>query len=247
MLYRHFLIFPILASLLIALYSPLSTATEITITINQQLEAAKEAYFTNEHTKSINILIPLAEEGHPEAQYYLGLVYSAPSLKAEQHTQAIKYLLLAANQNHAPAMFKIGLNYDEGIGVQLNPLTALDWYRKSEKVSRNNKLNNLTFTTQPNFDTNPTPFNKILTSIEKSANQGDAEAQFQLARVYDLGQEVTYSISQAFRWYKAAAENNHHHSQFLLGYLYCRGLGINKDRNTANYWLKKSNREAICN
>jgi TPR repeat protein len=246
MLNRLSLLFSMLTFLLVSSYTASSTATETTPIYNQQLEAAKEAYFANEQTKSINILTPLAEKELPEALYYLGLIYSAPSFRPEQHTQAIKYLLLAAKKNHVPAMFKIGLNYDQGIGVQLNPLTALDWYRKSEKVSRNNKLNNLTFTTQPNFDTNPKPFNTILTSIEKSANQGDAEAQFQLARIYDLGQEVTYSIEQAFKWYKTAAENNHHHSQFILGYLYCRGLGTNKDKITANYWLKKSNRKAIC-
>lgn len=61
--------------------------------------------------------------------------------------------------------------------------------------------------------------------LEIMAYDGDAEAQYRLAQIYDYGlQDVGQNFQTAYKWYKAAAEQNHAKAWCALGYLYMNGL-----------------------
>lgn len=62
------------------------------------------------------------------------------------------------------------------------------------------------------------------------AENGDAEAQYYVARIYANGMDnVTINYSEAARWYKNAADLGFSEAKQELGYLYERGLGVEKD------------------
>ena len=74
------------------------------------------------------------------------------------------------------------------------------------------------------------------------ANQGDADAQFNLALLYLHGRGTPQDMKQAVYWYKKAAEQGHVQAQYDLGSLYqFDGSGeVPQDMKQAVYWLTKA-------
>jgi len=73
---------------------------------------------------------------------------------------------------------------------------------------------------------------------EAKAEQGDAEAQFNLGFCYDDGRGVTKDAKEAVKWYRKAAEQNYAPAQFNLGYCYANGQGVGKDKQEAVKWFR---------
>ena len=79
----------------------------------------------------------------------------------------------------------------------------------------------------------------IKTLIQK-ANQGDAEAQYNLGVAYYNGEGVEQSHSKAVYWWKKAAEQGDEKAQYNLGNAYANGQGIERSNRQAIYWLGKA-------
>ena len=74
----------------------------------------------------------------------------------------------------------------------------------------------------------------------KAAEQGDAEAQFHLGLMYDLGDGVPEDNATAMHWYLKAAEQGEVRAQVNLGSMYERGDGVLKDDIAAFHWFQKA-------
>ena len=72
------------------------------------------------------------------------------------------------------------------------------------------------------------------------AEQGDAEAQFNLGFCYDDGRGVRKDYGEAVKWYRKAAEQNFAPAQFNLGYCYDNGEGVAKDYVEAVKWYRQA-------
>ena len=70
-----------------------------------------------------------------------------------------------------------------------------------------------------------------------SAEQGDAEAQFNLGFCYDDGRGVAKDYAEAVKWYRKAAGQNFAPAQFNLGYCYANGQGVARDKVEAYAWF----------
>jgi hypothetical protein len=68
------------------------------------------------------------------------------------------------------------------------------------------------------------------------AQQGDAEAQFQLASLYDEGEGVIEDEQEALKWYRLAAAQGHASAQAALGAAYAAGRGVAQDHSEAARW-----------
>jgi hypothetical protein len=78
--------------------------------------------------------------------------------------------------------------------------------------------------------------------LEKAANQGQAEAQSLLGRMYWDGRGVPKSESLALKWYSLAANQGEQQAQAALGYRYANGLGVRKSLVEAyKWWLLAAN------
>jgi len=69
------------------------------------------------------------------------------------------------------------------------------------------------------------------------AEQGNAEAQLILGKMYMIGQGVKKDSDQAIRWFKAAADQDNADAQFFLGAMY---LLPQRDISEGLKWLKLS-------
>ena len=71
-----------------------------------------------------------------------------------------------------------------------------------------------------------------------NAEQGHAEAQLQLGRVYFAGRGVPRDDGEAVRWLRLAAEQGHAEAQFALASAYSLGRGVSKDAVEAVRWRR---------
>ncbi len=81
------------------------------------------------------------------------------------------------------------------------------------------------------------------------ATSRDVEAQYMLGTYYKEGKGVAQNLTEAYKWFKIAAEVDHREAQFELGICYNEGKGIKKDCKKANIYFtiaaKKNHIEAI--
>lgn len=75
----------------------------------------------------------------------------------------------------------------------------------------------------------------------KAAHQGDADAQYNLGRMYDNGHGVRQDDQKAFEWYTKAANQGHADAQYTLGVMYDYGRrGVLQDYQKAFEWFTKA-------
>lgn len=76
-----------------------------------------------------------------------------------------------------------------------------------------------------------------LASHRKRAQQGAADAQYQLGRAYEKGDGVARDYGQAEAWYRKAADHGYGPAQYSLGSMYMLGKGVTMDPVSAYMWL----------
>ena len=74
----------------------------------------------------------------------------------------------------------------------------------------------------------------------KAANQGNAQAMFNVGYLYETGHGTDKDDSAAASWYLKAADKNYTAAMVNLGLLYERGRGVSKDYNQAIALYKKA-------
>lgn len=72
------------------------------------------------------------------------------------------------------------------------------------------------------------------------AEQGDAEAQYTVANMYERGKGTEYDPRLAVVWYRKAAEQDLDKAEYKLGYCYYEGLGVDRDLQQAIVWFNKA-------
>ena len=84
---------------------------------------------------------------------------------------------------------------------------------------------------------------------QSKANQGDADAQFNLALLYYHGLGTPQDTRYAIYWYTKAAQQGHVNAQYKLGILYHTGYGeeVPQDSKQAVYWLTKAAEQGLVN
>jgi hypothetical protein len=70
----------------------------------------------------------------------------------------------------------------------------------------------------------------------KAADQGLADAQYNLGQMYRRGQGVARNYSEAVRWYRKAADQGTVLAQRNLGIMYVQGQSVNQDDVVAHKW-----------
>ncbi|KAL1001113.1 sel1 repeat family protein [Haemophilus influenzae] len=101
-------------------------------------------------------------------------------------------------------------------------------------------------------DTPVQQFQQGLTAYEQSdyqtafklwlplAEQGNADAQFNLGLMYYNGRGVKQDDFEAVKWYRKAAEQGNVYAQFNLGNMYHDGRGVKQDDVESVKWYRKA-------
>jgi hypothetical protein len=73
-------------------------------------------------------------------------------------------------------------------------------------------------------------------ALRKLADQGDAEAQWQLGVLYHDGDSVPKDDVKAVEWFQRAAEQGYVRAESTLGAYYWAGRGVPRDFSKAYFW-----------
>jgi TPR repeat protein len=184
----------------------------------------KNAYEHKNYVKAYQWLKPAAEAGNPNAQFYLGMMYDfgyvlindkSPHIRSRplssrtrtplqlksDREQAVAWYLKAAEQGQDDAQFNLAISYSTGEGIEQDDDKAIYWLDKSAASGDQDALNRL----------------------KGYADDGYADAQYALARLYregarlhhdlrlypseDDNQEIIPNPAIARRWLQEAAAN----------------------------------------
>jgi len=74
----------------------------------------------------------------------------------------------------------------------------------------------------------------------EAAQQGDAEAQYNLGLCYLTGNGVSQDYVEAIQWITKAAEQGYASAEFMLGLHYANGDGVRKSAAEAAKWYTKA-------
>ncbi|MDG1942636.1 MAG: tetratricopeptide repeat protein [Halioglobus sp.] len=86
----------------------------------------------------------------------------------------------------------------------------------------------------------PPDYAQAVTRYHKAADEGAAEAQFNLGQIYREGQGVPLDYKQAAAWFRKAADQGLAEAQFNLGEIYREGQGVPLDYKEAEEWFRKA-------
>ena len=75
------------------------------------------------------------------------------------------------------------------------------------------------------------------------AEQGDAQAQHNLAWMYEHGQGVAQDYKEAVKWWRLAAEQGYASAQFNLGGMYGEGISVIQNYVIAHMWFNIAARD----
>jgi len=136
-----------------------------------------------------------AQKGYTPSQYLLGTLYQTGGIGvAESQETALQWLSLAAGQGHKMAQQVLSRLSDEGEGRFLSNAqttfdTGFNFLKGRGGVDRD--------------------YQQAAEWFSKSAEQGHADAQYNLGELYNKGRGVKKNKKIAQKWYKAAAEQGH--------------------------------------
>jgi TPR repeat protein len=106
-------------------------------------EKGVAAYRAGDYSSALAQWLPLAKQGNPLAQNFLGFLYDNGQGVLEDDTEAVKWYRFAAEQNHARAQYGLGVMFANGEGVPQSNIYAHMWWNlaaaKGDQQSSKNK------------------------------------------------------------------------------------------------------------
>ena len=197
-------------------------------------------------------LYRLADEGDPDAQTQLGLMYKKGENVERDYIEALEWFRLAAGQGYAKGQKELGHMYDGGHGVRRDEAEALKWYQLAAEqsgIALDQYLVGVMYYDHRSLHCDMAEAAKW---IRKAADQGYAEAQEQMAYMYEQGEGVSKDHSEAMKMYRLAAEQGNGeaarclrraakrgniHAQLNLGLMCSGGKSVPTDKIEAYKWL----------
>src|SRR5277367_6058522 len=133
-----------------------------------------------------------AEQGNILEETNLGLMYDKGDGVPQDYAEAVKWFRKAADQGNDEAEYRLAHMYAEGNGVPQDYAETARWYQKA--------LEQGYYHTQAS---------RGLMYLRKAADQGNADAQFNLGGMYEKGYQLPQDYAEAAEWYRKAADQGY--------------------------------------
>lgn len=167
----------------------------------------------------------------------------AKSLHREgDHAAEFALLKQAAVDRNPEAMTSLGLAYLRGEGVPIQQDSAIKWLRKAADKDDPRGMNELgeAYLRGDGIDRNLDYLVEDL--FDRAAQQGYADAMYNLASLYRDGRGVTADGQRALDWYEKAARAGIVDAMVDAGLIYENGVTIPQDTRQAFCWYEAAAR-----
>jgi TPR repeat protein len=105
-------------------------------------EQGAAAYSKGDFVIALENLRPLAEQGNPDAQFRLGLMYREGKGVPQDDKQATAWLIKAAEQGQVEAQENVGFSYAKGLGVERDWVQADKWFAIAAASGKESAIKN---------------------------------------------------------------------------------------------------------
>lgn len=165
---------------------------------------------------------------------------------------ALTALQYAAEGGHPVAQWKLGRMYAEGKGVEQDDLRAFDYFSKVANAHAEDNpaapqasVVANAFVALGRYYTTGIPNTRVKADPERAREMfayaasyfGNAEAQFNLARMYLDGIGMQRDAKHGVRWLGLAAQKGQHEAQALLGQMMFNGDRLQRQAARGLMWL----------
>lgn len=221
---------------------------------------------TPDYAKAFQYFHEAAMAENAEAMYYLGMFFEEGYGVPVDYEKAVQYYKMAMDWDLPEAYNAMGLCYDKGIGVKKDVKQAAKLYREAVVRENEDAKFNLGIlyywglgvsqdygeavyflkdamssdSDEDNEDIKKlikSCYDKVHEKYLKSAEEGDAEAQYKLGEFYNFAE---MDRENSFNWFYKSAVNGNPKAQLSVGTSYIWGYGVEIDYETGMKWIKKS-------
>ncbi len=185
------------------------------------------------------LLHKLVAKGNKTAMAYLGYIYDVE----DDFENAIKYFEMGAEKNSIICCdFLLGIYRDDDCGNANVPKhlrnneKAIYYGRKGALLGHAaiaNEMGSIYYDVEKDM-------NEAVKFYRMAAEQGNINAQNNLASCYYHGHGIPQDYEKTFEWYRKAAEQGHVDAQNNLGACYQNGYGVEQDYEKALFWWDKA-------
>ena len=207
--------------------------------LEQQFGDADRMLRAGFYDGAFQLLESAAEQGHPGAQYALGVMYEK-GLHGETNVQrALELYTRAAAENHARAATRAGLIHFSGLRSKPNHKESVRWFRRAAKLGDPVAFDSLGYMYQSgrgvlrDYATANSWFNK-------GAALSNASAQANLGYAHMNGLGVDTNYTESLKWTRLSADQNHPLGLVVLGLHYEFGHGILRDYGRARHFYYRA-------
>ena len=205
-----------------------------------------------------------AEQGDADAQTNLGLMHANGQGVPIDYSEAVKWYRLAAEQGNATAQSNLALMHFDGQGVPQDFVLAHMWYNLSAANGDEDGVEGRALVAAQMTPTAIEEAQRLFSEWDGSpdvqvasktsepaeefaetyweqlalAEDGDADAQFNLGLMHVNGQGAPIDYSEAVKWYRLAAEQGDADAQTNLGLMHANGQGVPIDYSEAVKWYR---------
>jgi len=173
----------------------------------------------------------LAETGDVSAMVQLGFIYCMGDGLHKNPAGSSKWLAAAAKQNHPDACYLLAENYRSEFGVRYNRdkilALAKAGYRHGSEHAAAVVIDYEPHATQ-------------LDTIQTMTREGNAIAQFELAKRLQEGKELPQDMTEAARLFELSAAQGYYFAPIKIGACYDAGEGVAEDPARAAYWYSEA-------
>jgi TPR repeat protein len=177
-------------------------------------------------------------------QYDENYIFITPAYPVGQDFQEVKKL---AESGNADAQNNLGIMYTLGEGTSVDGHKAHCWFIKSAEQGHRSAQYNACVGFDHGYNDEGDNEEYCLKTAaywcEKSAEQGEPEAQNHLGWIYRQGIGVDEHDKISFKWYKKAADQGHYSAEFSVGEFYEYGSVVKQDYKEAAIWYHKAARK----
>jgi len=146
---------------------------------------------------------PLAEQGDPVAQLYLGRMYFLGQGIPQDYVQAMYWYRKSAELGNDKAQCNLGLMFERGFGVPQNYQQAFAWFSKAAAAGSAEAENSLGALYAHGLGVTQ-DFGQALALYKSAAAQGNVEALLNLGLMHEKGQLVQKDPVMAFALFNLA-------------------------------------------
>jgi uncharacterized protein len=208
-------------------------------------DAAYIAFDQGLYLTAMKLAEAAAKHGDPQAHTLIGRIYSEGLGVNKDEALAAKWYARGAELGDVQATFELGVLYAQGRGVAKDLKKAGALFEKAALTGHplaNYNLGLLFLKGQGGKPKNPY---RAAEHIRYAAEQGIAEAQYDLGGLYQTGVGVPPDALQASHWLRKAAEQGMPEAQFEYAVTLLRGFGLTRDEPKAIPYLKSAAQKGL--